>query len=354
MSRFRFYTGSYTDADLFPGSRGEGIQLWELEAASGSLEPLSAFSGVSNPSWVAVDPEGRFMAAASEHVGGASRTCLLQIGPDGSLTLSDTVSSGDATCHVAFSPDGRFVASAAYVAGEVQLIRVDEGAFTGRAQVHPYDGSGPDPDRQEAPHAHQAVFSPDGALLHVTDLGSDRIWSHRIGNGLLHVPAFSLSLPPGEGPRHVAFDWKRSLGLVVGELTGHVHLFTVEAEAGVFTLLHSLSSLPEDWQKAPSSAAIRMHPGRPFVYVSNRNGGLLSTFRVDVDRRRLQRVDIRQLQDPSPRDFHVSPDGRWLIVAGQESHRLYVHPIDSETGRIGPVRFEAACPSPVCLAWLPA
>lgn len=349
--RFLFFTGSYTGQDVFPGSAGEGIQLWELDYGDGSIHIRTTFSGIPNPSWVAVHPGGRLLAAASEQLGGASRTCLLRIEADGTLVPSGSVPSGDATCHADFSPDGEYLASAAYLAGEVQLNRTGHGILNGSGQVFSYEGSGPDTERQEGPHAHQAVFSRDGRFLYVTDLGSDRIWCHRLDNGCLAGPVCGLSLPPGEGPRHMAFLPDHSRALVVGELTGTVHLLSRNAESGVLSHLDSRPSLPENWDGAPSSAAVHRHPALPLFYVSNRNGGLVTAFRVEPAGDRLESLGHWKVPDPSPRDFQISPDGRWLIVCGQETHRLYVHSLEAESGKVGPCQAEAPCGSPVCIAW---
>ena len=351
MSRFRFFTGSYTDEDLVPGSRGEGIQLWELHSQTGALELISTFSAVSNPSWVTVAPDRNLIAAASEHVDGKSRICLLDLEPDGTLALLDSIPSGDATCHVSFSPDSRFLAAAAYMEGQVHLAGIRERRFTDVRSICSYRGGGPDTARQESPHAHQVIFSPDGTRLFVTDLGTDQVWRHSIRDGILGEAENWLPLPPGEGPRHMVLDKKGAFVHVLAELTGKIHHFSRVHQSNTFSHAGSVSSIPADASFTPSSAAIHPHPDGSRLYVSNRNGGHVSAFAIDPINGGLHLTGIFRVADPSPRDFQISPDGAWLIVAGQSTSRLYIYPLDAVDGSVGPLHSSVACGSPVCLAW---
>jgi 6-phosphogluconolactonase len=352
MSRFRFLTGSYTESDLFPGSRGEGVRVWELDSDSGSVSPVSTCDGISNPSWIAVHPSGNLVAVASEHIDGASEVCLLKLEPDGSMRLADSMSSGDATCHVAFSPDGNLLASASYVGGEVQLMLMEQERFNGKRSVFAYQGQGPNRGRQESPHAHQVIFSPDSRFLYVTDLGSDRIWCHQVENGSLSQPDSSVEISSGEGPRHMAVNWRRHEVYLLAELTGRVHRLLLNPETGGIACRDSVSSLPDYWCNGPSSAAVRMNPSKSHMYVSNRNGGLITGFKVGAEGGRLKCIGFFTTDDPSPRDFNISPDGRWLLVAGQETHLISVHPVEPDSGEIGPAIHSVDCGSPVCLEWI--
>ena len=38
--------------------------------------------------------------------------------------------------------------------------------------------------------------------------------------------------------------------------------------------------------------------------------------------------------EAQPRSIHITHDGRWLIAAGQCSHRVRVHAIDARTGML--------------------
>jgi 6-phosphogluconolactonase len=49
-----------------------------------------------------------------------------------------------------------------------------------------------------------------------------------------------------------------------------------------------------------------------------------------------------------PRDFTVTPDGRHVIVAGQDSDSLACYQFDDETGALR-LLHRAVAPTPVCL-----
>ncbi len=81
----------------------------------------------------------------------------------------------------------------------------------------PYGSSpGPNAERQEASHPHQCIEGDDG-LLFVPDLGSDRVWMLKKGQGEELKLVGQLEVPGGTGPRHAVvssgseFDERRSL-----------------------------------------------------------------------------------------------------------------------------------------------
>lgn len=353
MGVYQFLTGSYTEADLFPGSKGNGIELFELDAASGALTRRWGYREISSPAWVAADASGCRVAVASEHSEGASKVYLLEMGAGGGLKIVEQVTAGDCTCHTAFAPDGGMVASAAYLSGEVQWMQVGQGAAFAERQVYGYQGSGPNRARQGSAHAHQVVFSPDGQWLYVPDLGADTVWGHRVARGQLSAPAAALRLPGGEGPRHMVFDWEASpYGFVLAELTANVHSVSRNAQTGELEYIGAVATLPAGWGSVPSAAAIRLHPRLPVIYASNRDDGRVCVLRFCRSTGALQVIGALACEDPSPRDINVSPDGRWLLVGGQATGQLFVYPLDAESGAIGPLQQVAACPSVVCIAWL--
>src|SRR5256885_5289354 len=67
-------------------------------------------------------------------------------------------------------------------------------------------GPGPVPNRQEAPHLHEAIVDPTQQYILVPDLGADLVRVYAIDqktNALCDKAP--LQAKPGSGPRHAAF-----------------------------------------------------------------------------------------------------------------------------------------------------
>jgi 6-phosphogluconolactonase len=267
---------------LYIGGYGPGITT-----PGGGLTPLAA------PSFLTAHPTLPVLYAVGELAQGWL-TAFTRDG-DGLTPLDERPSAGHSPCHVAVAPDGSLLAAANYGDGTVSLHRLDSrGAFTGAMITLPHEGSGPNKERQEGPHAHQAVFH-DG-IVHVTDLGTDQIRRYTPDGETLEP----LRMPPGTGPRHMAFSGSRLY--VVGELDGIVSYIEGEKVAG------TLASRAEGVNQ-PSHLDLNGE----FLYVANRGPNSITVLRAD---------DLSPVAEvPSGGDWprHFAIDGDRLYVANQHS-----------------------------------
>ena len=62
----RVYVGTYTQNTPHYAARSEGIYVYELDSASGSLTHVHTAPGVVNPSFLALDPPRRYLYAVNE------------------------------------------------------------------------------------------------------------------------------------------------------------------------------------------------------------------------------------------------------------------------------------------------
>ncbi|WP_188192864.1 lactonase family protein [Nonomuraea sp. SYSU D8015] len=252
---------------------------------------------IASPSFLAAHPTLPVLYAAGE----LERGWLTAFDArDGLRPLDERPSEGSLPCHVAVDPAGTLLAAANYGDGTAILQPLDaRGAFDGDPIVLRHEGSGPDPERQEGPHAHQAVFH-DG-VLHVSDLGTDEIRRYRPDG----TPLEPITLHPGTGPRHFAFAGDRLY--VAGELDGTVVLIDGERRTTAPASRAEGANFPSHLQLDGD-----------FVYVANRGPDTIAV---------LSAADLSPVAEvPSGGDWprHFAIDGDRLYVANQNSHAVTV------------------------------
>jgi 6-phosphogluconolactonase len=343
-----FYIGAYTK----PGGN-RGIQRGSLDTKTGELKLLGLAGEAKNPSFLAVHPNGKFLYAAIEDSGGAVGAFAVE--KDGSLRhLNNESSKGGGNCHVSIDPTGTNVLAANYGSGSIASlpIRSDGSVAPASASVQ-HTGHGGDPKRQKEPHAHSIYVN--GAFAYACDLGTDDVFVYRFdaAKGTLtpNDPP-SGKVPPGSGPRHLAFHPKGGFAYVNNEMTCTVTAFTHDAAKGALTAVQTLSTLPADYQLTPkdSTAEIFCHPNGLFLYVSNRGHDTIAVFSIGADGK-LALVQNAPAGVKIPRGFAISPDGDWLVAAGQNSDSLASHKIDPATGKLTPAAQVDGVGAPVCVVF---
>ncbi len=213
-----------------------------------------------------------------------------------------------------------------------------------------FNGSGPNRERQEGPHAHMVLPRPDGSRILAVDLGADRLMSFRLDQerGMLSPadPPWT-QLPPGAGPRHLAFHPHQPFAYVISELQSAVTVFRVDGDT--FTALQTISTLPNGFTGQNLGAEIKVAPSGRFVYASNRGHDSLAIYAVDQVTGRLSLVGHESTQGVGPRDFAIDPAGASLLVANQDTDSVVTFWIDPDSGTLRATGHVAAVPTPVCL-----
>lgn len=84
-----------------------------------------------------------------------------------------------------------------------------------------------------------------------------------------------------------------------------------------------------------SGAHVVVHPNGKFVFTSNRGHNSISVFSIaDDGELTLASNETAAGAIKNPRDFDVDEDGKYLVVANQESNSATVLQIDSATGKL--------------------
>jgi len=238
---------------------------------------------------------------------------------------------GALPCYVSLSPDRRSVAVANYGDGSVALIGLDpeSGRLGQITDIVRHTGRGKDPERQEGPHAHCAVFTEDGRELYHVDLGQDRVFAYAIASGRIERQAIALVLPGGAGPRHIALHPDRQHALLLCELSGELLLLRRESEG--LRVIHALPGAPEGGGADNLGGHLSIAADGS-ILVTNRGHDSLAEFAISGGR--LMRRGWRHTGGASPRHFHL--DGVHALVAHEESGSVSLLARPSAEGDAGP------------------
>jgi len=327
-----------------------GLYHAEFDSTSGSIRLPTLAVAYGSGSWLEYHPRLPIIYSSWRETEGAGLIAL-QIGETGAATIIDRLAlPQSAPAHFGLSPDGTMLAAAHYGGQTTTLVTLNpDGSFGEVAQEFQHEGSGPHSVQTQA-RPHWAGFNDAGTVLHVTDLGSDKIWSFDVTGG----PNAALSLraktqlPPGSGPRHLAFSHDRRFAYVSDELSHHVSVFSYEDATAVFTPIQHIDAAPADLDEMTNNVSeILVHPSGRFVYTGNRGHDSIAVFAVDATTGRLTAVEREPSRGVWPRNFNFSPDGQWMLVAGQVSGTVAVFAIDSATGALRYNRQIINVPNPV-------
>ncbi|MEV8552256.1 lactonase family protein [Streptomyces glaucescens] len=327
----RAYIGSFTAAG------GPGIVTAAVDPDSGALTLLTGVDGLTDPSYLALAPDGRTLYAVSETADGA--VAAFRVDGDVPRPLGTPVRVGGGPTHLAVHAG--HVLTADYGSGSVTVVPLrPDGGLVPAATTFRHSGSGPYAPRQQGPHAHQVQADPSGRWIVSVDLGTDSVRVCALKEGGL-VPHREVPLRPGSGPRHLAFHPEGSYAYVVGELRPAVTVCHWDAEDGVLRPLTETPVLPGAPAGDAYPSGVVVSPDGRFVWTATRGEDVLSVLAVDGEDLRL--TATVPCGGHWPRALTAS-DGL-LYVANERSGDVTWFTVDPSTGRphrSGAVRVTAA------------
>ncbi len=349
---------------FFIGGYADGIYASHIDP-NGKMETPRKVGAQHTPSFLAMHPTLDVVYAVTES--GRNETLHppsvvahgLRWGSDRKSLeklerLSEQPVDGDHPCFVSVDGTGKLLAVANYSSGSIALYRLDrEGKIMPHPQIVDHRGTGPDKERQSSPHAHCAVFDPSNQWLVAADLGADNVFVYRVDHehGTLAPSQHpSMTTAPGSGPRHVSFHPNGRFAFVINEMNLTLTSATWDSAQGKLTLIESISTVPPGISTDGfSTAEVLVHPSGKFVYGSNRGHHSIAAFAFDEAAQRLKLVGIYPTGGKTPRNFRLTPDGKFLLAENQESDTIGSFRVNLETGALRSTNESIAQKSPACI-----
>ncbi|UZK65355.1 lactonase family protein [Sphingomonas sp. M1-B02] len=332
------HVGTYTDAG--------GAGLYRLPYGNGSWSLGEAYGFAPNASFGAYSRRYDLNYLVDERDEGVLRV-LRRVGIEWQ-PLARLPTQGALPCYVALSADEAWLAVANYGSGSMALFRLDsESGLPGDpVALRTNQGHGPVADRQEGPHAHCVIFSPDGRWLYQTDLGTDQVLAFAFdgAHGLADAPRVAFAAAAGSGPRHLVFHPHRPIAFLVSELASTLTMFDVGE--GALSARQSVSTLPSGFGGKSLGGHIGINAAGDRIYVTNRGHDSIATFALDAAGR-VSLLEHIPSEGASPRFFLLLDERRRMLVANEEGNSVTVFEIEPD-GTLAKSA-EVAVPAPVFL-----
>ncbi len=341
-----------TQVDLPPGN-GRGIHIFQVNRATGAMTPVGVHVMGTSPSCLALNASGTRLYSTNEtdRVGADKEGTVSAFAvnrADGKLKLLNTVRSGGAgPTYASVHPSGRFLLVANYFGGSVAVLPILEDGRLGAATDVKQDAGKIGPTKavnappgsfafsgHDRTHAHMIEADPSGRFVLHVDLGLDKIfvWKFDAKKGVLtpgEMP--SVSLPPGDGPRHFHFHPNGRWFYSIQEEGSTIVLFDYAAATGRLASRQTISTLPPGFAGSNFCSEILVSDDGRFVYAGNRLHDSVGIFSIGPDGR-LTFVGEEWTRGNYPRSFNFDPSGEFFYCCNQRADNIAVFRVDRKTG----------------------
>ena len=347
------YVGSFTTAQR--KARGDGIHVYRADAATGVWTHLQHIGDLTNPSYLALSPDRRFLYSVHGDSDYATAFALDRETGQAKL-LNRGATGGKNGVRQAVDPGGKFLVVANYSSGSVAVLAIaGDGSLRDQHQLVALPGEpGPHKVEQASSHPHDIVFDPSGRFVLVADKGLDRVFVFRFDavNGRLSpAEPGSVKTRPGAGPRHLAFHPKLPIVWVLNELDSTIATYRWDAERGGLAPVQVSPTLPTDFTGYSTTAEIAVSADGRFVYISNRGNDSVTLFAADATSGLLTRTGWQPTQGLGPRFIGLDPAGRFLHAANEQGDTVVTFRVDAGSGVLVPTGQVISNASPVTIVF---
>ena len=342
-----------------PGT-SKGIYTYRWNEDTGELSQKELAAAIEMPTFLALAPDGRHLYAANEaedfqgHKSGGVSAFAVR---GAKLTpVNAVLAEGTGTCYVSTDHSGRSVFCANYNSGSASSFHVDASGKLSDAVSHfQYQGHGPNADRQEGPHAHRAMPSPDNRHVLVNDLGLDCIHIYKLDGATAKLTPSDPPMwksAPGSGPRALAFHPNGRWAYCVCEMASSVVALDWHAQAGTLRTVQTVNMVPADYHGPTSTGCdiVITRDGR-HAYAANRGYDRLYSFRIDGENGKLTELNRIGTGGETPRHIALDPSEKYLLSANQVGDNIAVFARDAKTGRLAEQGKSFPISRPQCLVF---
>jgi len=347
------YIGTYTEE-----SNSNGIYTYRFNQENGTFKLLSSATA-ANPSFVTLSPDGKRLYAVSEYNDGRQGAYSFDVSED-KVQLSQPVFLPTATkealpqagadpCHIV--SDGKYVITANYTGGDISVFSLDA---AGRLQTEVQHISFVEALHGSASHIHCIIPTPEKRYVLVTNLGKNCVYRFRYkarkaSKGVKVLKDMKVAYRISDtiqGPRHLTFSKDGRFAYLINELGGECVVLSYRKGK-----LKEVQRIMADEGGGRGSADIHISPDGRFLYTSHRlKKDGIAIFAIDPEKGTLTKIAY-QLTGIHPRNFAITPNGKYLLVACRDDNKIQVFERNEATGELTETAQAIEVDRPTCIVF---
>jgi len=312
-------------------------------ANDGTLKPGAAVEAGKLVMPMNVSPDKRFLFAA---VRSRPHTALSYSidRATGALKLVAKAPLAESLPYIYSDNTGRWLLGASYGGHKVTVNPIGKDGKVGKeSQILP-----------TALNAHAIVTDKSNRYAFVPHLGTDQVFQFRFdaktGKLSSNTPAI-VQIKSGSGPRHLIVSKDNKFVYLLNELTAVVTTLALDQKTGLLTQVSEASALPADSKLRPGAPRVpaggkdaprdvsndiwasdlHLTPDGKFLYAAERTSNSLGAFSVDAATGKLTFLSSTPVEK-QPRGFRIHPNGKFMVVSGQQSSTISVYAIEANGG----------------------
>jgi 6-phosphogluconolactonase len=341
---YHLLIGTYTNT-----GKSKGIYSYDVNMKSGVFTQKSVTTGVSNPSYLALTADRKFVYSVNESAE-ASAVNAFKFDNGNLQFMNSSLTKSSGSCFVLATE--KHVITANYGGGSISVFgRNADGTLSDVLQLISHVGSSINAERQSEPHVHQVIISPDKKYIIANDLGTDKVTVYRYHSNAKNqilTPYDTLTVKPGSGPRHATFSKDGKKLYLVQEIDGTISVLNFSDGRLSYLQETTLDMKPGTVNRA---ADIHLSADEKYLYASNRgSANNITSFAVKKNGRLTFKQQIPSGGD-GPRNFAITPDGEFLFVAHQFTDNIVIFERNKVTGKLTNTGKRLEIGAPVCLVF---
>ncbi len=332
----------------FTNGKAEGIYSLSFDA-KGKLLSNSLLAKTDNPSFMAFSTDKKFVYAVNETKDNSAVTAYSFDIKNNSFTILNRISlENSGPCYVTTTEKHVIVGN--YGNGTISVLeRKADGSLTDTVQTIKHVGKIFGRGKFGPSNVHQTLFSPNGKYLIVNNLGKDCIFSYTYnpnsGNVVLKEVDVKI-LEKHSGPRHSVFAKNGKLIYMLQELNVGIKVLELN-EDGKLNVIQEISIKKDSVEN--SGADIHLSPDEKYLYATNRGDvNEITCFKVEKNGK-LTKQNTYSTEGNKPRNFAISPDGKFVFVGNQKTDNITVFSRNKQNGKLKLISKNTELGAPVCL-----